>query len=220
MVIQGQSALKWRSDPLVCTWGFWHSLLQVVSSNSHLHACCSLGSSWGGVVLTQRISSGDKSTSLSQTSIIARLFCPDTFASGYEASVSCQRLSSQWQTDRERAAPGSECLCSDCHYWLTHGSALRWTCLRCGIFHATGLSLKTYCLCLCLLFVRQHCLKHHPRFLFFFGSLDNMRKNNVVLFSCCNPTVTVKGKGCSLHCMWAAKLLSVKTSLELSWWAV
>lgn len=80
-------------------------------------------------------------------------------------------------------------------------SCLQRTRLRYGIFHTTGT------LCLCLLFVRQHCLKHLPRLLFLLGSLHYMRKSNVVLIPCCSPTATGKGKGCSLYCMWAVKPL-------------
>ena len=47
-VVRGQSALEWRSDPLLCTRGFGHSLLRVVGSKSR----CSFCHSGGGEVLT------------------------------------------------------------------------------------------------------------------------------------------------------------------------
>lgn len=87
-------------------------------------------------------------------------------------------------------------------------TCLQWTCLQlwytphyCSVFE------NILFLCLCAFFVRQHCLKHWPCLLIFFRYLHYMRNNSVVLFPCCSPTVTGKGKGCSLYCMWAVKPL-------------
>lgn len=59
--------------------------------------------------------------------------------------------------------------------------------LLCTPCHRGSVFENILFLCSRLLFVRRRCFKRQPRLVCFFGSLHNMRKNNVVVFPWWRP---------------------------------